>query len=78
MIHVKSEKEIQLMREAADILKKVLKAVEAEIKPGVTTNYLNDVAERVIKENGAKSGPLFLDLYEKKRYNSENIPLLQD
>ena len=54
MIHVKSEKEIQLMREAADILKKVLKAVEAEIKPGVTTNYLNDVAERVIKENGAK------------------------
>lgn len=55
MIHIKSEKEIQLMREAADILKKVLKAVEAEIKPGVTTNYLNDIAERVIKENGAKA-----------------------
>ena len=55
MIHIKSEKEIQLMREAANILKKVLKAVENEVKPGVTTNYLNDVAERVIKENGAKA-----------------------
>ncbi|MBR1884121.1 MAG: type I methionyl aminopeptidase [Clostridia bacterium] len=54
MIHIKSEKEIQLMREAADILKKVLKEVEKHIKPGVTTNYLNDIAERVIKENGAK------------------------
>ena len=55
MIHIKSEKEIQLMREAANILKKVLKAVENEVKPGVTTNYLNDIAERVIKENGAKA-----------------------
>ena len=53
MIHIKSEKEIELMRQSAHILKKVLKAVKDEIKPGVTTNYLNEVAERVIKENGA-------------------------
>lgn len=53
MIHIKTEKEVQLMRESANILKKVLKAVKDEIKPGVTTKYLNEVAERVIKENGA-------------------------
>ncbi len=41
------------MRQSADILKKVLKAVELEIKPGVTTKHLDDVAQKVIKENGA-------------------------
>ncbi len=54
MIHIKSKSEIELMRQAADILKKVLKAVEKEIKPGVTTNYLDEVAMKVIKENGAQ------------------------
>lgn len=28
-------------------------AIEKEIKPGVTTNYLNTVAEKVMKENGS-------------------------
>ena len=53
MIHIKSEKEIDLMRQSAQVLKLVLNALEKEIKPGITTNHLNDVAERVIKDNGA-------------------------
>lgn len=53
LINIKSEKEINLMRESAQVLKLVLNAVEKEIRPGVTTNHLNEVAERVIKENGA-------------------------
>lgn len=53
MIHIKSEKEIDLMRKSAQVLKLVLNALEKEIKPGITTNHLNDVAERVIKDNGA-------------------------
>jgi len=53
MIHIKSEKEIQLMRQSAEIMKKVLKAIKDEVKEGVTTSYLDFVAEKVMKENGA-------------------------
>ena len=53
MINIKSEKEIELMRQSAEIMKKVLKAVEDEIREGVTTSYLDYVAEKVMKENHA-------------------------
>lgn len=53
MINIKSEKEINFMIESANILKKVLMAIEKEIKVGITTNYLNDIAETVIKDNNA-------------------------
>lgn len=53
MIHIKSEKEINLMRESAQVLKLVLNVLEKEIRPGITTNHLNDIAEKIIKENGA-------------------------
>lgn len=39
------------MRESARVLKLVLKAIEKEIKPGVTTMHLNDIAEKVMREN---------------------------
>lgn len=53
MIYIKNEEEIKLMEESARVLKLVLKAIEKEIKPGVTTGHLNRVAERTMKENGA-------------------------
>ena len=53
MINIKSEKEIELMRQSAEIMKKVLKAIKDEVKEGVTTSYLDFVAEKVMKENGA-------------------------
>lgn len=53
MIYIKNEEEIKLMEESARVLKLVLKAIEKEIKPGVTTGYLNKVAEKTMKENGA-------------------------
>lgn len=53
MIHIKSEKEIELMRQSAEIMKKVLKAIKEEVKEGVTTSYLDFIAEKVMKENGA-------------------------
>lgn len=53
MINIKNEKEIELMRESAKVLKLVLKAIEKEIKPGVTTMHLNNVAEKVMRDNGA-------------------------
>ncbi len=53
MIHIKSDKEIELMRQSAEVMKKVLKAIKEEVKEGVTTSYLDFVAEKVMKENGA-------------------------
>ena len=53
MINIKNEKEIELMRQSAEIMKKVLKAIESEVKSGVTTSYLDFVAEKVMKSNGA-------------------------
>lgn len=53
MINIKTEKEIKLMEEAGDILKLVLKGIEENIKPGVTTLELNEIAEKIMKDNGA-------------------------
>ena len=41
------------MKEAAGALKAALKAIEKEIKPGVTTMYLNEVADKAIRDCGA-------------------------
>lgn len=53
MINLKSKKEIELMKESAKALKETLKAIEAEIRPGISTLYLNEVAEKTMKKMGA-------------------------
>jgi methionyl aminopeptidase len=55
MISIKTEKEIALMEEAGKCLKYVLKKIENEIRPGITTAYLNLIAEKAIREIGAKA-----------------------
>ncbi|MDD3381899.1 MAG: type I methionyl aminopeptidase [Bacilli bacterium] len=53
MITIKSEREISLMKQAGFIVALAHKAVKEAIKPGVSTLYLDQVAEKVIKENNA-------------------------
>lgn len=53
MISIKSEKEIEYMREAGRIVALAHKAVKEAIKPGITTKELDDIATKVILENGA-------------------------
>ncbi|PHS65867.1 MAG: type I methionyl aminopeptidase [Flavobacterium sp.] len=62
MIIVKSKEEIELMREAALIVSKTLGMIASEVKPGVTTLYLDKLAEDFIREQGAIPG--FLGLYD--------------
>lgn len=52
MIEIKSKREIELIKEACKIVALVHKAIENAIKPGITTKELDNIAERVIKENG--------------------------
>ncbi|MFK5890237.1 MAG: type I methionyl aminopeptidase [Flavobacteriaceae bacterium] len=62
MIHIKTREEIELMRESALIVSKTLGMLAAEIKPGVTTLYLDKLAEIFIRDHKAEPG--FLGLYD--------------
>ena len=61
MIIQKTREEIELMRESALIVSKTLGMIAREIKPGVTTLYLDKMAEEFIRDHGAV--PSFLGLY---------------
>ena len=52
MITIKSEPQIEKMRKAGVLLHSVLEALRREIEPGVTTLYLDQMAERLIREGG--------------------------
>ena len=61
MIIIKTEKEIDLMRQAGKIVAETLLLVEKKVKPGVTTAELDRIAEEFITKHGAK--PSFKGLY---------------
>lgn len=62
MIQPKSKEEIALMRESALIVSKTLGMLASEVKPGVTTLYLDKLAEAFIRDHGGIPG--FLGLYD--------------
>ncbi len=62
MITIKSPEEIELMRESALIVSKTLGMLAREVQPGVTTLYLDKLAEEYIRDHGAEPG--FLGLYD--------------
>lgn len=53
MIHVKSEKEIDLMRESCTIVKDTLAFVESKIGAGMSTKEVDELVERYIRSAGA-------------------------
>ena len=60
---VKTEKEIQAMREGGGILAKILEEVAKKVAPGVTTAFLNEEAIKLISASGAR--PSFLGYQPK-------------
>lgn len=52
MAKIKTADEIELLRISGGRLARVLEAVKAEIKPGVSTGHLNRVAEELIRATG--------------------------
>ena len=61
-IILKTEEEIELIRESALIVSKTLGILASEIKPGISTLKLDEIAETHIRDLGAVPG--FLGLYE--------------
>ncbi len=58
MSEIKTEKEIEIMRQGGKVLAAILEELSKTAKPGMTTRELSTIAEARIKENGMK--PSFL------------------
>ena len=54
MISLKSKREIEIIKKASEIIKKVFEAVEPAVRPGVTTGELDEVASEVIRISGGE------------------------
>ena len=57
-IHKKSKHDINLMKQAGNIVALVHAAMKESVKEGITTQELNDIAYKIIKQN--KADPTFL------------------
>ena len=56
MIHYKTNEEIELIRESSLLVAKTLAEVARHIKPGITTQRLDQVAEDFIRDHDASPG----------------------
>ena len=63
MITIKSEREIELMREAGSLVAQVLDLLQGEIRSGMTTKELDEMAEQFIRDHHAV--PSFLNYVPK-------------
>jgi methionyl aminopeptidase len=54
MIYYKTQKEIEIIGAGGKILAQILKQVAAEVKPGIGTKDLDDLAERLILQKGGQ------------------------
>ena len=52
MIRIKNKKEIETLERGGKILGNILKTLGENVKPGVSTKFLDELAERLIIENG--------------------------
>lgn len=61
MIYYKTKEEIELMRHSNSLVGKAIAEVAKLIRPGITTIYLDGVAEKFIRDNGGV--PSFLNYH---------------
>ncbi len=53
MVTIKTQKEIEMMREACKVANLTQKAIEKAIRPGISTYDLDKIAEETMRANGA-------------------------
>ncbi len=54
MVNIKTEKEIQIMREGGKILAEILNKLKESVKPGITTNDLEKLARELVSSYGVE------------------------
>mmetsp|Transcript_21730 Transcript_21730/g.10169 ORF Transcript_21730/g.10169 Transcript_21730/m.10169 type:complete len:298 (-) Transcript_21730:1084-1977(-) len=57
-IHLKEEKDIEGIKKAGKLVVKTLDLVESEIKPGISTDYINKIVHDFTIKNNALPAPL--------------------
>lgn len=62
MIILKTQEELELMYQSAQLVSKTLGMLAQEIKPGVTTNHLDKLGGEYIRDHGGY--PAFLGMYD--------------
>jgi len=72
MISIKTSEEIKIMRQAGRILAQVMKKVARQVKPGISTFELDEMAEKLIKNFGAE--PAFKGYQPDTVYNQKGYP----
>jgi methionyl aminopeptidase len=56
-VSITGPEELEGMRAAGEVVRRVLEAMKREVRPGVTTGELDEAGARVMREHGAKSAP---------------------
>jgi methionyl aminopeptidase len=56
-LSIQDEQDLKALKEAGRVVRQVLDAMKAEVCPGVTTLYLDDVGRNVMEQSGAISAP---------------------
>ena len=54
---INGPEEMEAMREAGRIVRRVIDAMKEQVRPGVTTAQLDEVGAEVMRQNGAQSAP---------------------
>lgn len=72
MIHIKSSREIELMRKTSKLASSTLEMIEEFIVPGVSTEKLNQICHEYIEKNGAYPSPLNYNGFPKSVCTSPN------
>ena len=72
MILIKTAEEIELLRASNQLVSKTLAELAKYIKPGVSTERLDQVAEAFIRDHGAVPGFLGYQKYPKTLCTSVN------
>ena len=63
MVNIKTEKEIQIMKEGGKVLGEILNKLADAVKPGMTTNDLEKLARELVLSYGVESSFLGFDGY---------------
>ena len=72
MIHVKTEQEIEIMKEGGKILADIFKKLSDAARPGITTNELDKLARELISFHGVKPSCLGYNGYPAALCTSVN------
>jgi methionyl aminopeptidase len=56
-LSIQDEKDLLSLKSAGRVVRMVLDAMKAQVRPGITTRYLDEIGARVMQENGARSAP---------------------